>query len=254
MPPLTRLACDCPAAPLVPVISSPAGAIRLCPYCGPVQVRADLLRVGRVDFDAVARYLAKLLAAPGSWRDIPDISWSLGRRGNIPLVYLRRVTAWDVQELIARQYARSNRTWFIVSTPPRAEFVRRRFGFERVSDLFELTAAGDSAARRKIETPPQVRARRARPRRAERLVKIEKLQGYLQLYAKSLVETIRHRELCGLELEIPRRPTQRQLAAKLGLTQSDISNCLRDKGAILLRLLWENLENPEGLIRILQSR
>ena len=91
-------------------------------------------------------------------------------------------------------------------------------------------------------------------RRAERLVKIEKLLEYLKLYAKSLVETILRRERDGLDLEIPRRPTQRQLAAKLGMTQSDISNCLRDKSAVLLRLIWENLDNPEGLIRVLGGR
>ena len=38
------------------------------------------------------------------------------------------------------------------------------------------------------------------------------------------------------------------------MTQSDISNCLRDKSAVLLRLIWENLENPEGLIRVLGGR
>ena len=234
--------------------------MRVCPRCGIAPVAARGLSLCRVDFSAVARRLAALLGARGAGEPIGDIAWPLGRRGNIPLVYLRRIEPAAAQMLIRRQFARSDRTRFIVSTRRRAELAGELFGFSHILSLEELLSDSAAAGALTAERPARVPFRgglpgkRPRPRRAERLVKIEKLLEYLKLYAKSLVETILRRERDGLDLEIPRRPTQRQLAAKLGMTQSDISNCLRDKSAVLLRLIWENLENPEGLIRVLGGR
>ncbi|MBO7678299.1 MAG: hypothetical protein J6S75_01375 [Thermoguttaceae bacterium] len=260
LPPLSHTVCDCPSAPVVPVIYTPSGPMRVCPRCGIAPVAARGLSLCRVDFSAVARGLAALLGARGGGEPIADTAWPLGRRGNIPLVYLRRIEPAAAQILIRRQFARSGRTWFIVSTRRRTEFARELFGFARVLSLEELPSGLPAAEVFAAERPAgaavkgEIPGKRPRPRRAERLVKIDKLLEYLKLYAKSLAETILRRERDGLDLEIPRRPTQRQLAAKLGMTQSDISNCLRDKSAVLLRLIWENLENPEGLIRVLGGR
>jgi hypothetical protein len=44
------------------------------------------------------------------------------------------------------------------------------------------------------------------------------------------------------------RPTQKELAARCELTESDVSRCLKDPAADLLRLLWEAADDPDKIL------
>ncbi len=95
--------------------------------------------------------------------------------------------------------------------------------------------------------------KKTRRKRSERLAKIEKLQSALILYIRSMNDLIREHEKEGTFCDLPKRPTQRQLARRLGMTQSDISNCLRDQqGGTTVRLLWNRMTSIEGIVSLRQ--
>jgi len=79
-------------------------------------------------------------------------------------------------------------------------------------------------------------------RRGNRTAHIEKLVAEL----KEHYRTSRDNYYAVGEL-LP-RPTQAELAKRIGTRQDDVSRCLNDPGAILLRTLWKNAEDIRAVI------
>jgi hypothetical protein len=48
--------------------------------------------------------------------------------------------------------------------------------------------------------------------------------------------------------DILSRPTQEELAKRIGASQTIVSRCLKDKKAIILQTLWNNAENLEAIL------
>ena len=49
---------------------------------------------------------------------------------------------------------------------------------------------------------------------------------------------------------VPPRPTQQEMAKKLKMSQSDISNCLRDKQGKRVKILWGHWSTAEEVKKI----
>lgn len=81
--------------------------------------------------------------------------------------------------------------------------------------------------------------RRPTPERAGRAAKIETLVDVLVEHLRAARDhAFTTRDRAGGPTLLP-RPSQQQLAALTGLSESDVSRCLKDRTARELRILWE---------------
>ena len=90
---------------------------------------------------------------------------------------------------------------------------------------------------------------RPTPRRGMRTANIEKLVKELEkhlLAARDYAYSLRDHDR---EPALLPRPTQKELARRTGLTQSDVSRCLRDPRATVLKILWETAESLEEVMK-----
>lgn len=101
-------------------------------------------------------------------------------------------------------------------------------------------------------THPRTSGRRIR-KRAERAANIESLTKELKEHiraarnhAQSLVDVSREPEL------LP-RPSQKDLAKRVGITASAASRCFNDSSAMELRLLWETAGDLNALLKFVRS-
>jgi hypothetical protein len=98
------------------------------------------------------------------------------------------------------------------------------------------------------------RRSKPQPRRGTRTASIEKLEKELEkhlLAARDHAHSLIGR---GADPELLPRPTQKELARRTGLTGSDVSRCLKDKHAKVLRILWEAAGSLDGVMRFKRRR
>lgn len=92
------------------------------------------------------------------------------------------------------------------------------------------------------------------PRRGTRAANIEKLEKELEkhlLAARDHAYSLRDR---GNEAVLLLRPTQKELAHRTGLSASDVSRCLKDQRATVLKILWETAESLEAVMSYQRRR
>lgn len=90
---------------------------------------------------------------------------------------------------------------------------------------------------------------RRAPQRGTRAANIEKLEKELEkhlLAARDHAHSLRDRDR---EPALLPRPTQKELARRTGLTQPDVSRCLRDQRAKVLKILWETAESLDEVMK-----
>ena len=95
---------------------------------------------------------------------------------------------------------------------------------------------------------------KSKTRRGMRAANIEKLEKVLEnhlLAARDHAQSLRD---CNQEPALLPRPTQKELAHQTGLTQSDVSRCLKDERAKVLRILWETADSLEEVMRYKRRR
>lgn len=86
------------------------------------------------------------------------------------------------------------------------------------------------------------------PQRGTRAANIETLEKELEkhlLAARDHAHSLRDRDR---EPALLPRPTQKELARRTGLTQPDVSRCLKDPRAKVLKILWETAESLEAVM------
>lgn len=97
--------------------------------------------------------------------------------------------------------------------------------------------------------PLPVRNPRPQPQRGMRTANIEKLEKELEkhlLAARDHAHSLRDR---GREPALLPRPSQKELARRTGLSKSDVSRCINDKRATVLKILWETAESLEAVMK-----
>ncbi len=90
---------------------------------------------------------------------------------------------------------------------------------------------------------------RRAPQRGTRAANIEKLEKELEkhlLAARDHAHSLRDRDR---EPALLPRPTQKELARRTGLTQPDVSRCLKDPRAKVLKILWETAESLDEVMK-----
>lgn len=130
---------------------------------------------------------------------------------------------------------------------------------DAVGDHFQETPAWEEylqafAQMVKLTLPSNYRNKKPAPMRGTRAANIEKLEKELE---KHLLTARDHAQsLCdrGLEPALLPRPAQQDLAARIRLTESGVSRCLKDRRAKVLKILWETAISLEGVMKYQRRR
>ncbi len=102
--------------------------------------------------------------------------------------------------------------------------------------------------------PGNYRNKKPAPMRGTRAANIEKLAKEMErhlLAARDHAHSLRDR---GREPELLPRPEQKELSRRTGLTESDVSRCLSDERARVLKIMWNAAESLEEVMRYKRRR
>ena len=233
-----------------------------CPQCGIVEVAVDSLRRWRVE---PAGFLAAAFSGAGicgpTTEVIPGRLWRVGKAtwaGRRREVYFARCYHCDDRNRLVAEMARRPKA--IVFTP--TEAAARRWagaaenlviGLESALSLHgeEIRFDMEYVEGRFVDAGLAGLARLQRPKRkrAERAAKIEALEkeliAHLHAARDHAYATSDH---TGTPELLP-RPSQKQLARRAGLTEADVSRCLKDPAAEVLRLFWQTTLDLDQIMR-----
>jgi hypothetical protein len=221
-----------------------------CNECGSVRIPADSLR--RFDID-IPKLLTDVLAAAGGHRTptevVPDHLWHLGNIkwcGRAREAFFSRYVHDRNRSLISAPLATrlkavlfsptvaSANAWSITSNPV--------IPLESVLSLGPggITFDSELVESRLVDAGWVETSKRKSPRkRGARVAKIELLTKALTEHLRAArSQAIDTRDLKRDPILLP-RPSQKRLAELTGMTAPDVSRCLNDPSATLLRVYWQ---------------
>lgn len=145
----------------------------------------------------------------------------------------------------------------LIDATPHSSWDRRTRGFV-VSDS---PIGTDDALMRVAKTilradlpEPKLRPNTRRNRkRAERTASIELLTKELKQHIRAARDHAQARIDHGREPELLPRPSQKELAERVGITVSAASRCFNDPSAMELCLLWETADDLEALMKYVRK-
>lgn len=230
-----------------------------CPECGLYEIPIDSLRRWQVDQFAMRTWIRESLPINGRQGDIvPDRLWRLGR-------WQRTDNTWTVWLGIG-MCRRNAQPLLEAHLPPNSLLISpwrsprngipagvvcsslREITYwekgepdwdeDRLEELLNLRVVAQSP----IKKP-------ATPKRQTRAVDIEALIAELKQHLRAARDhAFFSRDSTGIPVLLP-RPTQKQLAQRLGISESRVSRSLNDDEATQLKLLWNLADDLEGVLR-----
>ncbi|MFV0446142.1 MAG: hypothetical protein ACK5Q5_21405 [Planctomycetaceae bacterium] len=266
LPPARTIACSgCFESPFLDVIytESQTGATRAlvaCPHCGLNEVPLADLRRWRIERTGLVAWIARSLGLSG--RPSESVLERLWRLGRLPhedagwTVWLGwRLARRDGIDVVS-QARRSQRTLLLV--PGRMPRFPVPAGIV-CGSLRDLTHWSDGRLEwdedlldELLIAEPSTSAAPKQPaptRRQSRAADIEALVGELKLHVQSARDhAFQTRDTQGVPALLP-RPTQKDLARRLGITESRVSRSLNDPAAHQLQLLWNLADDLDQLLR-----
>lgn len=222
-----------------------------CPECGPVEVRPDHLKRWTVDAAALVAVLASATGMQGPFEDVvAGRLWRVGKTswgGRPREAYFARRVHEGCRPAVLAELARRPKALVFVPT----EEAAGRWGDGTPNPIIALEAVLSLGTDCPEFDTSYVEARlfdaglldapaRKPPRkRAERAGKIEALVREIAEHLRAARDhAFTTRDTLGTPELLP-RPSQQDLAKRAGLTETDVSRCLKDPAARELRLLWE---------------
>lgn len=230
-----------------------------CEHCGVISISPKSLLRWELRLDALLRETQRALEIRGGLEEmLPGMLWRLGRKRNTEYVYLRR---WNPQEkqTVRDALARRPRCVVMTGTQETSRRLRRETDLTQVvamEGLAQINEAGIFMMDMHLlnDLPGfdgvkiAVKKASPQPKRGERAAKIEKLTRALESHVRSAIAHAKSTGGFG-NIEFFPRPTQMQLAKMTGLTKMDVSRCLSDPDAKLLRMLWEKADDLRSALR-----
>ncbi len=264
--PARSIACPgCPEAPFCDVIcterhTGEPRALLACPNCGMTEISLDHLRRWQVERDAMVDLVRRSLNLAGQRSEIvAGRLWRLGRLNHGGTswsvwfgVHLFRRDAGDIV-VRAQLPARA-----LLLVPGRQPACSLPHGVVSGS-LRDLTEWSDDGLQwdaerleERLHVPNAESHSPKKPaptRRQSRAADIDALVAELKQHLRSARDHAFHtRESRGVPALLP-RPTQKDLARRLGITESRISRSLNDERATELRLLWNLADDIDQVLR-----
>ena len=219
-----------------------------CSRCGPVAVEPRQL--DRFDIDTAALLTAIFQAHRASVEPIdPRGFWKVGRAtwaGQSREVWFIRGAAPEVNTKAESLLATHRRACLFTPTRDAAQAWTKRVPriVVALEDVLDWTAGGFQldedviAARLDDGTDPTDKAK-PRPKRGSRAAAIEALRQELNAHIHAAADhAFATSEQTGTPELLP-KPTQAELAKRIGVSPPTLGRCLADKAAPELRILWD---------------
>lgn len=219
-----------------------------CSRCGPVAVESRQL--DRFDIDTAALLTAIFQAHRASVEPIdPRGFWKVGRAtwaGQSREVWFVRGAAPEVNTKAKSLLATHRRACLFTPTRDAAQAWTKRVPCIVVAleDVLDWTAGGfqldeDVIAARLDGTEPSIEKPKPRPKRGSRAAAIEALRQELNAHIHAAADhAFATSEQTGTPELLP-KPTQAELAKRIGVSPPTLGRCLADKAAPELRILWD---------------
>ena len=180
--------------------------------------------------------------------DVSGLVWSFGRRMRREFYYVRSV-AFEKKAVVKSFFTPHPTAVLIVPTDAAKEVVREILP-DNLCFSAESVAAFDEEYRLSVAMPlieaelePADKPRkRLVMKRGNRTANIEKLVAEMKELCRSSKD---HYYTHGQLLP---RPTQAELARRVGLRQNEVSRCIADPDATILQLLWQECENEKYVL------
>ena len=225
-----------------------------CADCGIVPISSSDMKCWRVDAEAIACRFVKEANIQGQVTPIiPDQLWHLGRRGNHQYLFARHLgeRGYEALELAIRQYPKAT-----IVTASEYLMARLQKSLPNRCIALELSATfrvdGSMAVDESVleERKPDP-TKQPHKRRGDRTAKNELLERAMKDHVFAAYDYMQDTASRG-EVKLLPRPTQKMLAKITNMHEREVSRCLKDKEAKILRLLWEQsstLDGIESLVR-----
>ena len=227
----------------------------LCLECTGTQIDESELNRWRVHFEEIGRRFASTAKIQGEMTSIlGSQAWHLGRRGNHPYLFVRYIGDSTLNGLIAliKQHPKATIVTATEHFMTRLQNVlpNRFIALDRSTTLQEDgTMVIDESAFEEIQ---EESAGQARKKRGERPAKIELLERAMKEHVFAAYDYMLDSAGRG-EIKLLPRPTQQLLAKITNIHKREVSRCLQDDKAKILKLLWEKsltLDGIESLTRM----
>lgn len=266
LPPAKSLACsECAEAPFREVTYTEAADGRLralvpCPNCGLYEVSLDRLRRWQVDLGVLIALIGRSLDATGNASErVPGRVWRIGRlqRDDAHSVvwFGLRLGCRDAAAFIARAQITAPALLLVPSRMPRAALPPGVFA----GSLREMTNWSDGGIRwdedrlteqlAACEPIPRSSRKPVPTRRKTRATDIEALVAELKQHLRAARDHANHTLVTQGAPRLLPRPTQKDLARRVGITESRVSRSLNDPRANELRLLWNLADDLDQVLR-----
>lgn len=255
----------CPEAPFCDVIcterhTGERRALLACPNCGLTEIPLDHLQRWQVEGGAVLELVRQTLSLAGQRSEIVSGRlWRLGRlnHGGTPWsVWLGfQLFRRDAGDILLRAQFPARTLLLVPSRLPSYPLA----GCVQSGSLRDLTEWSDDGLQwdaERLEELLHVPATESRSpkkpaptRRQSRAADIDALVAELKQHLRSARDHAFHtRESRGVPALLP-RPTQKDLARRLGITESRVSRSLNDERAAELCLLWSLADDLDQVLR-----
>ena len=266
LPPATCLACtECSESPFREVlftenVNGTQRALLPCPNCGLYEVPMAGLRRWQLDRSTLAQLIRASLALSVRLDEVvPGRLWRLGRfkRSGLNSTVWLGLQTWrrDMREQISQALQTSVSLLLVPNRRPPCPLPEG----VRVGVLTELTdwqngqlVWDDEQLQELLDANGGCDRRQTKPapiRRQTRAADIEALVSELRTHLRSARDYAFHTlDTTGVAELLP-RPSQKDLAQRLGITESRISRSIHDDEAQQLKLLWELADDIEGIMR-----
>lgn len=213
------------------------------------RVNPKRLRVWQVREEPLLDRFVREVGIKGTRKEVMSKRiWQLGRCGQQVFLYLNRVTLDDLRTF-GPVLSRFPNAIFVVPTTAiqgRLEMLysNRCIAFSGVSSLdSDYRVVFDMETIKAIIEPEKREKPKSLNRRGDRSVNIEKLVAELKEHYRRAKD-----HYYNSDGEILPRPTQGDLAKRIGIRQDAVSRCLNDPEAILLQTLWKNAEDIRAIL------
>jgi hypothetical protein len=221
-----------------------------CDYCGIYRLKPEELRDWEICYKELAHKIGESLDFSVPFLEvIPDIVWHFGRRKRCDFYYVRRI--YREEMTVLRVFFESHPAGVIITSTPTDKNICAEMGLKNFCIYFEEIGSMDDDCRitadlSKIETeilPVNETPQRSRIKRGSRAANIEKLLTELKEHYRASKDSYYETG------HILPRPTQEEIAKRVGIGQRAVSRCLADADAVMLQLLWKQVENIQAILQ-----
>lgn len=217
--------------------------------CGIYGIMAEELRTWTVPFLPLIHRIGEAMGFKSPFDEaVPEIVWSFGRKIRREFYFVRSLERR--QEKTVRSFFMPYPTAvLIVPTDRLKTFVTDLlpdnlcFSVESIGTLDEIFRLHIDMEPISYELEPaEEEPKRQRAKRGNRAANIEKLTIEMKEHCRTSRD---HYYATGKLLP---RPSQGELAKRIGTRQDDVSRCLADPDATILQLLWKECENEKYIL------